>query len=62
MFLIKVGDSEDISSNPLELKSQMRDFDQAKQKAVKLLKTFTLIKIIDSETNSCVHFLTRDGR
>jgi hypothetical protein len=60
MFLIKAGDLEETGSKPLELKGQARDFDQAKQKANKLLKTFTQVEIIESETDVCVHFQTRD--
>lgn len=61
MFLIKAGDLENQDSKILELKGQSRDFEQAKLKANKLLETFTQIEIIDSETDQCVHFQTREG-
>ncbi len=61
MFLIKAGDVEKKDSKPLELKAQSQDFEKAKQKANKLLKSFAQVEIIDSETNQCVHFQTRDG-
>jgi hypothetical protein len=60
MFLIKAGDIEIKDSKPLELKAQSQDFEKAKQKANKLLKSFTQVEIIDSETNQCVHFQTRE--
>lgn len=60
MYLIKAGDLEKQDSAPLELKGQARDFEQAKQKANKLLKSFAQVEIIESETNECVHFQTRN--
>ena len=60
MFLIKAGDIEEKNSKPLELKAQSQDFEKAKQKAKKLLKTFTQVEIIDSITNQCVYFQTRE--
>jgi hypothetical protein len=59
MFLIKVGGSEMKDSEPLELKGQSHDFEKAKQKANKLLKSFAQVEIIESETNECVHFQIR---
>ncbi|HEY0429486.1 MAG TPA: hypothetical protein VGC76_17030 [Pyrinomonadaceae bacterium] len=60
MFLIKAGNIETKDSKPLELKGQSQDFEKAKKKANKLLKSFDQIEIIDSATNQCVHFLTKD--
>lgn len=62
MYLIKAGDLEINDSKPLELKGQAQDFERAKQKANKLLKSFAQVEIIDSETNQCVHFLTKGSR
>ena len=47
------------ASTPLELKGQSQDFEQAKRKAHKLLKSFKQVEIIDAGTNQCVHFMTR---
>jgi hypothetical protein len=58
MYLIMAGDTEIKDSKPLELKGQSQDFERAKQKANKLLKSFEQVEIIDSETKECVHFLT----
>lgn len=58
MYLIKAGDIEINDSMPLELKGQSHDFEQAKRKAHKLLKSFDQVEIIDSGTNQCIHFLT----
>lgn len=60
MYLIKAGDIEKGEAKPLELKGQSQDFEQAKKKANKLLKLFSQVEIIDSGTNQCVHYLTRD--
>lgn len=59
MFLIKAGEIEKPGSKPLELKGQSPDFQQAKQKAQKLLKSFAQVEIIDSVTSECVHFQIR---
>jgi hypothetical protein len=59
MFLIKAGEVEMLDSKPLELKGRSQDFEQAKRKANKLLKSFAQIEIIESETNECVYFQTR---
>ena len=61
MFLIKAGDIENADSKPLELKGQSQDFQQAKKKAHKLLKSFAQVEIVDSVTNQCIHFQTRDA-
>ena len=58
MYLIKAGDIEIKDSTPLELKGQSSDFEMAKRKAHKLLRTFDQVEIIDSGTDQCVHFLT----
>jgi hypothetical protein len=61
MFIIKAGEIEMKDSKPLELKGQSQDFERAKQKANKLLKSFAQVEIINSETNECVHFQTRNA-
>ena len=61
MYLIKAGDIELKDSSPLELKGQAADFELAKRKAHKLLRSFTQVEIIDSVTNQCVHFLTNSS-
>lgn len=60
MFLIKAGNFEIKNSEPFELKGQTQDFELAKRKANKLLKSFAQVEIVESETNECVHFQTRD--
>ena len=60
MFLISAGNIELQEAKPLELKGQSQDFERAKQKANKLLKSFDQVEIFDSETNQCVHFQTRE--
>lgn len=60
MYLIKAGEIEKKNSNPLEQKAQSHDFEQAKRKANKLLKSFAQVEIIDSGTDQCVHFLTNE--
>ena len=60
MYLIKAGDIEMKGSKPIEQVGQSQDFEQAKQKADKLLKSFEQIEIIDSKTKECVYFQTRD--
>jgi hypothetical protein len=60
MYLIKAGDIEMSDSKPLEQKAQAQDFERAKQKAHKLLKTFAQVEIIDAATNQCVHFQIRN--
>jgi hypothetical protein len=61
MFLIKAGDAEIKDSKPLELKGQSQDFERAKQKAHKLLKSFAQVEIVDSGTDQCVYFQTKDA-
>ena len=62
MYLIKAGAIERKNSKPLELKAQSQDFERAKKKAIKLLKTFDQVEIVDSTTEQCLHFLTKaDG-
>jgi hypothetical protein len=62
MYLIKAGEIETKNSNPLQLKGQSQDFEQAKRKAIKLLKSFSQVEVVDAETNQCVHFLTKGIR
>jgi len=62
MFLIKAGDLEMKDSIPLEQKGQSQDFERAKRKADKLLKSFAQVEVVDSKTNECVYFQTRDTR
>jgi hypothetical protein len=59
MYLIKAGDTETKDSIPLEQKGHSQDFEAAKQKANKLLKSFSQVEIIDSKTNECVYFQTQ---
>ncbi len=59
MFLIRAGDLEIKDSKPLEQKGQSQDFETAKRKAHKLLKSFAQVEVIDSKTNACVYFQTR---
>ena len=61
MYLIKAGDIELKDSKPLEQKGQAQDFEQAKRKANKLLKSFSQIEIVDAGTNQCVNFLTKEN-
>jgi len=61
MYLIKAGDIELKDSKPLEQKAQAQDFEQAKRKANKLLKSFSQIEIVDAGTNQCVHFLIKES-
>ncbi len=54
-----VGDLEIKDSRPLEQKEQYQDFERAKRKAHKLLRSFAQVEVIDSQTNECVYFQTR---
>jgi hypothetical protein len=56
------GDLEIKDSIPLEQKGQSQDFETAKRKADKLLKSFARVEVIDSKTNECVYFQTKDIR
>lgn len=56
------GDLEIKDSRPLEQKGQSQDFERAKQKADKLLKSFAQVEVVNSKTNECVYFQTRDPR
>lgn len=62
MFLIKAGDLEKTDSKSPELKAQSQDFQKAKRKAYKLLESFTQVEIIDSVTNQCVYYESRDNK
>ena len=54
------GDLEIKDSRLLEQKGQSQDFETAKRKADKLLKSFAQVEVIDSKTNECVYFQTRN--
>jgi hypothetical protein len=60
MFLINAGNIGIKDSKPMVLKGKSQDFEQAKQKANKLLKSFAQVEIVDSATNECVHFQSRE--
>ncbi len=62
MYLIMAGDLEIKNSRPLEQKGKFQDFERAKRKADKLSKSFAQVEVIDSKTNECVYFQTRDAR
>jgi len=62
MYLIKAGDLEIKDSIPLTQKGQSQDFETAKRKADKLSKTFAQVEVLDSKTNECVYFQTRDPK
>lgn len=47
-------------STPLRQKGQSQDFELAKRKADKLLKSFAQVEVVDSKTNECVYFQTKD--
>ena len=59
MYLIKAGDAEVEDSKPIEQKGQSQDFEKAKKKAIKLLKSYEQVEVVDAVTNECVLFLTR---
>lgn len=61
MYLIKAGDKDTNDSRPLEQKGQSQDFEKAKQKANKLLKSFDQVEIVESDTNECIYFQTKDA-
>jgi hypothetical protein len=61
MYLIKAGDKDTNDSKPLEQKGQSQDFEKAKQKANKLLKSFDQVEIVEAETNECIYFQTKDA-
>ena len=56
MYLINAGELEIKGSAPLELKGKANDFEKAKGLAIKLLKNFGQVEVIDSKTNECVYF------
>ena len=62
MFLIKAGDLEVTNSKPLERRGQLQDFESAKRKAGKLLKSFAQVELVDSKTNECVYFQAKDTK
>jgi len=61
MYLINAGEIEIKNSIPLTQKGQSQDFEAAKRKANKLLKLFEQVEIIDSKTNECVYYQTREN-
>lgn len=61
MYLINAGEIEINNSIPLTQKGQSQDFEAAKRKANKLLKLFEQVEIIDSKTNECVYYQTREN-
>ncbi len=56
------GDLEIKDSIALTQKGQSQDFETAKRKADKLSKAFAQVEVLDSKTNECVYFQTRDSR
>ena len=56
------GDLEVKDSKALEQKGQSQDFETAKRKADKLLKSFAQVEVLDSKTNECLYFQTRISR
>lgn len=60
MYLIKAGDREVIGSTPLEQKGHAQNFELAKRKADKLLKVFAQVEVIESKTQECVYFQSRE--
>lgn len=61
MYLIKAGDLETNGSALVTQKAQAQDFETAKRKAHKLLKSYTQVEVVDSKTNECVYFQARDA-
>ena len=61
MYLVKAGETETTDSTPLEQKGQSQDFERAKRIANKLLKSFAQVEIVDSKTNECVFFQTKNA-
>ena len=53
------GDLEIEDSRLIEQEGQSQDFEKAKRKADKLLRSFVQVEVIDSKTNECVYFQTR---
>ena len=60
MYFINAGAREVANSKPLERKAQSNDFEAAKQKADKLLKSFAQVEVVDAKTKECVYFQTRN--
>jgi hypothetical protein len=56
------GDLEVKNSTPLEQKGQSQDFEAAKRKADKLLKSFAQVEVLDSKTKECLYFQTKSSR
>lgn len=60
MYFINAGELEMEDSTPLERKGQSNDFEAAKRKADKLLKSFAQVEVVDAKTNECVYFQTKN--
>ncbi|MBA2620673.1 MAG: hypothetical protein H0U87_05680 [Acidobacteria bacterium] len=60
MYFINAGEREVKDSKPLERKGQSNDFEAAKKKADKLLKSFAQVEVVDAKTKECVYFQTRE--
>ena len=60
MYFINAGELEIENSKPVERKGQSNDFQAAKQKADKLLKSFAQVEVVDAKTKECVYFQTRE--
>ncbi len=61
MYLINAGELETKDSKPLEQKGQSKDFEAAKKKADKLLKSFAQVEVVDAKTKECVYFQVRQA-
>lgn len=61
MYLINAGEREVKDSKPLERKGQLNDFEAAKKKADKLLKSFAQVEVADAKTKECVYFQVREA-
>ena len=55
MYVINVGQSEVKNSKSLERRGQSNDFEAAKRKADKLLKSFAQVVAVDAKTKECVY-------
>lgn len=60
MYFINAGELEVENSKPLERKGQSNDFQAAKMKADKLLKSFAQVEVVDAKTKECVYFQSRN--
>ena len=60
MYFINAGELEVENSKPLERKGKSNDFEAAKQKNDKFLKSFAQPEVGDAKTKECIHFQTRN--